>query len=300
MLFSILIANYNNGVYFKDCFESILNQTYQNFEVIIVDDASTDDSVKEIQTLIATDARFVLYTESENRGCGYTKMRCVSYAKGAICGFVDPDDALTSNALEVMVNAFKKHPEAAMISSKHYFTDIHLTVTRESIHGQVIPKGYSFLTYGKGAVTHFAVFSFEKYRQTQGLNPLYKRAVDQDLYFIMEEVGPIYYLDIFLYLYRITEKSISANSNTFKARYWHYRVMKEAYLRRKKNPNQAINFTRDQFKKMENDYFITRIKVEGARNALCKKYFFLFQSYKISLTLDWKYKLLCLVLPKYY
>jgi glycosyltransferase involved in cell wall biosynthesis len=300
MLFSILIANYNNGIYFKDCFDSILNQTYQNFEVIIVDDASTDNSVQEIQTLIAYDPRFILYIEPQNKGCGHTKMKCVSYAKGAICGFVDPDDALTPDALEVMINAFQKHPDAAMISSKHYFTDINLTITRNSIHGRAIPEGHSFLTYGKGAVTHFAVFSLEKYKQTQGLNPLYKRAVDQDLYFIMEEVGPIHFIDAFLYLYRITDKSISANENTYKARYWHYIVMKEAYLRRKMIATSAINFTQSQFKKMTNDYFITRIKVEGARNAICKKYYFLFKSYQTSLSLDWKYKFLCLVLPKYY
>lgn len=300
MLFSILIANFNNGEYFKDCFESILNQTYQNFEVIIVDDASTDSSVQEIQAQIGSDSRFVLYTEPQNKGCGHTKMKCVSYAKGDICGFVDPDDALTPDALEVMIQAFQKYPDAAMISSKHYFTDLDLTITRNSIHGRAIPEGHSFLTYGKGAVTHFAVFSLEKYHQTAGLNPLYKRAVDQDLYFIMEEVGPIHFIDAFLYLYRITDKSISANTNIYKARYWHYRVMKEAYKRREMLPTGAINFTQSQFQKMENDYFITRIKVEGTRKAFCKKYFFLFQSLRTSLTMDWKYKVLCLVLPKYY
>ena len=65
MLFSILIANYNNGHFFNDCFQSIINQTYQNFEVIVVDDGSTDDSVNIIKQLIISDKRFKLLTKTE-------------------------------------------------------------------------------------------------------------------------------------------------------------------------------------------------------------------------------------------
>ncbi len=50
---SLLVANYNNGRYFKDCYDSIVSQTYENWEVIIVDDASTDNSVDIIKKLIA-------------------------------------------------------------------------------------------------------------------------------------------------------------------------------------------------------------------------------------------------------
>ena len=49
---SILIANYNNGEYFADCYNSLINQTYDNWEVIIIDDGSTDDSLEIIQKII--------------------------------------------------------------------------------------------------------------------------------------------------------------------------------------------------------------------------------------------------------
>ena len=65
MLFSILIANYNNGKFFKDCYDSIINQTYDNWEAIIVDDHSADQSVELIKAIIKEDARFKLY-ENEN------------------------------------------------------------------------------------------------------------------------------------------------------------------------------------------------------------------------------------------
>lgn len=300
MLFSILIANYNNGSFFKDCFDSIMNQTYQDFEVIIVDDASTDNSVEVIEKLISKDSRFKLFHNEKNSGCGYTKRRSAELANGVICGFVDPDDAITPNALEVMVEVFKANTTASIVSSKLLFTDLNLSVIRESIHGMALPKGHSFLTYGKGAISHFASFRKDRYSKTIGINPTYKRAVDQDLYFLMEEVGSPIFVDEFLYLYRVNDNSISGNENTYKARYWHYLVMKEAYLRRKKHQTEAINFTKQQFLKMEHDYFISRIKREGVEKNYCKKYYFLFKAIACSITLDWKYKTLCLVNYSYY
>ncbi|MEZ0129887.1 glycosyltransferase family 2 protein [Flavobacterium sp. LBUM151] len=104
-LVSILVANYNNGHFFADCYQSILNQTYINWEVIIVDDGSIDDSVRVVKKMIGDDKRFKLYVNKENKGCGYTKNRCALLAQGEILGFLDPDDALTSNALTVMSEA---------------------------------------------------------------------------------------------------------------------------------------------------------------------------------------------------
>ena len=93
MLFSILVANYNNGHFFQDCYQSILSQTYTNWEVIIVDDCSTDESVSVIKQIIGVDDRFKLIENTKNYGCGYTKNKCVQNAKGDILGFLDPDDS---------------------------------------------------------------------------------------------------------------------------------------------------------------------------------------------------------------
>ena len=56
---SILIANYNNGRYFKQCYDSLLEQSYTNWEAIIVDDCSTDNSVDIIKQLIKGNNRFL-------------------------------------------------------------------------------------------------------------------------------------------------------------------------------------------------------------------------------------------------
>lgn len=83
-LFSLLIANYNNGKFFQDCYNSIMAQTYSNWEVIIVDDASTDNSVAIIKKIIGDDTRFKVYENPENKGCGFTKRKCAELATGEL------------------------------------------------------------------------------------------------------------------------------------------------------------------------------------------------------------------------
>lgn len=300
MVFSILIANYNNGVFFKDCYDSILAQTHQDFEVIIVDDASTDNSVEIIAGIIKNDARFKLVANERNMGCGYTKRKSAELASGEYCGYLDPDDAITPNALKTVITALETNPGASLASSKYYLVDNDLNVTRACTHTKPVPEGYSFLTYGRGIVTAFAGFRKSAYDRTDGIGAGFKRAVDQDLYFKLEEIGPTVYIDEYLYLYRKTENSISANANVFKARYWHYVAMKDAYYRRKRGRTAAINFTPAEFRKMESDYYITRVHHETARKQYGKKYYFVFKSILAGWRIDWKYKLLCLVRPDFY
>ncbi|WP_312321535.1 glycosyltransferase family A protein, partial [Soonwooa sp.] len=106
MLFSILVAHYNNWDYFQDCYNSIKNQTYQNLEIIIVDDCSTDGSYEKLQELANTDSRIQLFRNDVNSKVGFTKRRCIEEANGEICGFLDPDDFVTNTAIEESVLAY--------------------------------------------------------------------------------------------------------------------------------------------------------------------------------------------------
>ena len=111
-LFSVLIANYNNGKYLLEAIESVKAQTYTQWEVVLVDDGSTDNS-RELYSMLEQDSRIHVFYNEENKGCGYTKHRCAELAQGEFCGFLDPDDVLLPKALEVAVNAFHAHPQAS-------------------------------------------------------------------------------------------------------------------------------------------------------------------------------------------
>ena len=229
---SILIANYNNARYLMDAINSIRHQSYHNWEIIIVDDCSTDNSLDIYKTLECDD-RIHIFFNSSNRGCGYTKRQCVEHANGDICGFVDPDDALVEDAIQIMVAEHEKHPDASLINSTCFNTDEHLNAISVSSYGCHIPQGQSFLTYRRG-VTHFATFKKKCYEQTEGIDPLMLRAVDHDLYYRMEEVGKVCFVDKPLYYYRqITASNISlGEENMLKAHAWDVYSMVNACKRR--------------------------------------------------------------------
>lgn len=230
-LFSVLIANYNNGKYLMDAIESVRQQTYTNWEIILVDDCSTDNS-HELYKELEQDERIHIFLNDQNHGCGYTKRRCAELANGEICGFLDPDDALTENALEVMVGEHRKHPETSLVHSDHYDCDEELNV-KNTYHGEQIPDNESFLKLQHG-VSHFATYKREMYTKTIGINPLMTCAVDHDLYYLLEEVGKLVYTPHTLYYYRMgTGLNVSLGENIYKALAWDTIAQYNAAMRRK-------------------------------------------------------------------
>lgn len=230
-LVSILIANYNNGKYLIEAIDSIRDQTYSNWEVILVDDASTDHS-RDLYEELVKDERFHVYYNQSNRGCGFTKRRCVELSSGEICGFLDPDDALSPDALDVMVGEHLTNPSASLVHSDHYVCDEKLNIL--SIYrGEQIPTNECFLHYQRG-VSHFATFKRNLYYQTVGINSSMTCAVDMDLYYLLEEVGAFVYTPHILYYYRTgTGQNISLGKNTYKAFAWDTVSQYNAAIRRK-------------------------------------------------------------------
>ncbi|WP_228401696.1 glycosyltransferase family 2 protein [Chryseobacterium sp. PMSZPI] len=206
--FSILIANYNNGKYFRDCYNSLISQTYENWEAIIVDDASTDDSVEEIKALIKNDSRFKLYYNPSNQGCGFTKRECMEYAEGEICAYLDPDDALYPEALEKTINEFINKTDIVATYSQMMLCDENLIPDKIfASTKQIYNSRYFFNCPTQFA--HFFAFKKETYLKTAGINPELKSAVDQDLYLRILEHGDISYIKEPLYLYRLHSNGIS-------------------------------------------------------------------------------------------
>lgn len=273
-LFSILTANYNNGHFFKDCYASILNQTYTNWEVIIVDDGSTDNSIEIIKEIIGDDKRFKLFVNKENKGCGYTKNKCAQLANGEILGFLDPDDALIANALTIMAEAHYLNKEAAIITSKYELVDLEMNFKETGKNGSSLPPNKSYLTYGKGSFTAFATFKKKFYLQSAGIDVTMKRAVDQDLYYKLEEQGTHVFVDEILYQYRIHENSISCNDNLYKAEYWHFYAINKAYKRRKRQKLEIDNFTSQYMRVYQSSYYLSRfVKLKFSKKYIAKFYF---------------------------
>lgn len=239
-LFSVLIANYNNGKYLMDAIESVRKQSYTNWEIIIVDDASTDIS-KDIYKVLEKDEKILIHINSSNKGCGYTKRRCAELANGEICGFLDPDDALTDDAIEIMVYSHSQNKKAGLISSRLYYCDEKLKIISKSCKKQHIPVGSSFLEYQSNIITAFVSYKNECYKRTIGIDPFLLRAVDHDMYYKLEEVSEVLLLNDILYYYRTgTGNNISLGDNVLKAASWDFVSMINACNRRGILPEKII------------------------------------------------------------
>jgi glycosyltransferase involved in cell wall biosynthesis len=230
-LFSVLIANYNNGKYIEEAIQSVFNQTYTNWEIIIVDDASTDNSLS-VLSKYKSDSRFLIFEGKENEGCGNSKNKCAELAKGHIAGFLDPDDLLENTALQKMIEAHFQHPDASLVYSSLFLCDEYAKNCTKSTYVRPIPKDSSFLKMKSGMVSQFATFKLDLYRLTSGISKNYKRAVDQDLYLKLEEVGKLLFIDEHLYYYRINRGGISSYDNYDKAFSWNILARIEACKRR--------------------------------------------------------------------
>lgn len=230
-LFSVLIANYNNGKYLEDALNSIFKQSYKNWEVIIVDDCSTDNS-KEVYKKYESDNRIHIFFNDQNHGCGYTKRRCAELAHGEICGILDPDDVFVGDdVFDTHVKTHLESPNASMVYSGMYRGDENLKIIRES-PGEDINLNSSILETRSWPIHHFMTFKKEKYILTEGIDKQMARAVDYDLYYKLEEVGDVKHLDCFQYIQRNNPNSISLNDNSYKAAAWHTYACVQAMKRR--------------------------------------------------------------------
>ncbi|MBM77807.1 MAG: glycosyl transferase family 2 [Crocinitomicaceae bacterium] len=230
-LFSILIANFNNRDFIEEAITSIINQTYKNWEIIIVDDASTDNSIDIIEKH-KSNSKIKIYSNKVNKGCGFTKNKCINLSNGEILGFLDPDDTLESNAIEIMIEHHLKYKGHSLIYSSLNFCDKNLNFLSKSNFPKQIDSKSSYLKSKSGRISHFATFKISFYNKTCGINPEFIRAVDQDLYLKLEEVGKLLFINEHLYNYRNHENSISLNENKEKAFAWNILAKIEACKRR--------------------------------------------------------------------
>lgn len=104
-LVSIIIPVYKVEKYISRCIDSILSQTFQNFEIILINDQTPDNSIKIAEEYAQHDSRIRILHNEENSGAGWSRMVGYSNAKGEYITFCDPDDYLPENALELLYGA---------------------------------------------------------------------------------------------------------------------------------------------------------------------------------------------------
>lgn len=116
ILFSVIIPLYNKADYISDTLKSVLAQTYKNFEVIIVDDGSSDNSLAVVKEI--TDPRLKVISQN-NSGVSAARNNGIAVAKGRWIAFLDADDIWLPNHLRTLLEISKRYPNTGMIATGH-------------------------------------------------------------------------------------------------------------------------------------------------------------------------------------
>ena len=121
IVFSIIIPAYNSAKFIKRSVGSVIKQTYEKYEAIIINDGSTDDTKSVIKQI--TDSRVRLINQ-ENRGVSVARNRGLQEAQGQYICFLDSDDEYFDNHLEVLKNMIDQYPEKSFFSTRHCVSKI--------------------------------------------------------------------------------------------------------------------------------------------------------------------------------
>uniref|UniRef100_UPI00066E2CFD glycosyltransferase family 2 protein n=1 Tax=Streptococcus mitis TaxID=28037 RepID=UPI00066E2CFD len=229
-LISIIVPIYNTEKYLHQCLDSILNQTYANFEVLLVNDGSTDSSGIICQEYVERDSRF-RYFEKDNGGVASARNLGLEHSEGTYITFIDSDDWVEQNYLDVLYTALKENDTDVAIS----------TYKRFAQDGVFYLRSYSreddeFLNLGTrsrdsfleilprlGELDHsfYSISSKLIKRKIVG-NLLFDEQVSyaEDLNFFFHlylGVESVVYVRDYTYIYRTHDASTSQNVNELKA-----------------------------------------------------------------------------------
>lgn len=127
-LVSVLMTAWNRQNYLPEAIQSVLDSSYENFELIICDDCSSDNTVAIANKFAEGDSRIKVYQNDKNLGDYNNRNKAASYATGKYLKYLDSDDRIYPHSLNLMVNGMEQYPEAAFA-----FEAAHIHLTRPAL-----------------------------------------------------------------------------------------------------------------------------------------------------------------------
>ncbi|WP_293125319.1 glycosyltransferase [Microcoleus sp. bin38.metabat.b11b12b14.051] len=196
---SIITTTYNREQYLSAAIESVLAQTYPNFELIIWDDGSIDSSLTIARKYAQQDTRIQVIA-APHQGRGIALKTAHTICKGTYIGWLDSDDLLAPTALQETAAVLDAQPEIGAVYTDYLMIN-EKTQVKKLGHRSQIPYSpdrllVDFMTF------HFRLFRHELYHQIGGINSEYNRAEDYDFCLRLSEVTQFYHLNKPLYYYR--------------------------------------------------------------------------------------------------
>lgn len=220
-LVSIIIPVYNVEKFIKQCILSVTNQTYQNLEIIVINDGSKDSSGKICHKLESKDSRVKVY-DKKNGGVSSARNYGLKQSKGDYLMFLDGDDMLTSNAVEVLLETIQKYQADICIGKSKTANET------SNIKCEMMPKNNNVKIFNVVEAIENALYEID-FSMSSNIK-LYKRSVLKNILFpvgkTFEDLSTIYkvflnctkivYINFYAYYYILRNGSIVSSLNPIK------------------------------------------------------------------------------------
>ena len=255
-LISAVVPIYNVERYIKVCIDSILAQTFQDFEIIIVDDASPDNSYNICQKLYGDNEKIRIIRQKENLGEGETRNTGIVHTGGKYIYLMDSDDFIFPNALEILYNAAESSGAEIVHASQYY----------ETTQDDDQPIDFDKLTFDKdpyqteGFISTDILYRWENCwnRWDKGIRPLvwlnlYRREIFEKYPLKFEPINSedeLFYFEIFTY----AEKFFVINQAFYVYRQRENSVMKTKKFQRLTRGILALFVIIDKIKSVMNNF----------------------------------------------
>jgi len=226
---SVIIPAYNMARYTVETVENVLNQTFKDYEIIVVDDGSTDNTHDLLQPYIKSHQ--IIYIYKENGGATTARNAGFKISKGKYIAFLDCDDLWLSKKLEISVDFLDSHSETGLVYNRA------INIDKKGNNLQ-LSKGrcYSGMVFEKLVLHNFIMNSSpivrrECFKKVGLFDEKIFHPADWDMWLRISECFPVEYIDIPLTKYRVRDLSYF-EKNIEQAKSEIFRVLEKAFQRR--------------------------------------------------------------------
>ena len=221
-LVSVIMPVFNGQLLIKRALVSILNQTYSNIEIIVVDDCSQDQTISAIKNVIVSNVSSIEITLKKldvNKGVANARNEGMALAKGEFIAFLDADDSWDENKTQTQIDLFEQNPEAKVVFSSYY---------RCNLKGDIIkrvkaPPKVTYSQFLKGNVIGNLTGVFRR----EDLSFIYQKDMKHEDYLmwleILRNVSFAISVDKPLAFYTVSSGSLSANK--ISSALWHFKAI---------------------------------------------------------------------------
>jgi glycosyltransferase involved in cell wall biosynthesis len=266
-MFSVVIPYYKKRQYIERCIEAVLSQTFQNFEIIVVDDGSQDDIAELISNKYANKITLI---QQSNQGVSAARNAGIAKAKNEYIAFLDADDYWSENYLALAASVIAKEGNIKMVGC-------YYTRNKEVVVGTAATLDYHLIeNYFEKQVFKNTLFTSSSsiihrsfFENNPGFNPTIKRGEDLDVWFrTVASGGKIAYINNPL-VYYSDEDIHQATNKSFNFNYSIVFIMADDYLR-PNVPQELQRFAPIFVRKRIFPYFFDAINHEQAKTTLNK------------------------------